>query len=47
LDCGQGEQDYGIALPQKSPLREPINRALLEIIDSPAWQGTLAQYLGR
>jgi polar amino acid transport system substrate-binding protein len=40
-------QDYGFALPQKSPLREPINCALLEIIDSPAWQGTLAGYLGR
>jgi len=40
-------QDYGIALPAKSPLREPINRALLKIIDSLAWQDTLARYLGR
>lgn len=40
-------QGYGIALPTGSPLREPINRTLLEIIESPAWQGTLIQYLGR
>jgi polar amino acid transport system substrate-binding protein len=40
-------QDYGIALPSRSPLREPINRSLLQIIESPAWQGTLAGYLGR
>ena len=40
-------QDYGIALPTGSPLREPINRALLQIIESPAWQGTLAGYLGK
>jgi len=40
-------QDYGIAMPPGSPLREPINRTLLEIIESPAWQGTLVQYLGR
>jgi len=40
-------QDYGIALPARSPLREPINRSLLQIKESPAWQGTLAGYLGR
>lgn len=40
-------QDYGIALRQRSPLREPINRVLLEIIENPAWEGTISQYLGR
>jgi ABC-type amino acid transport substrate-binding protein len=40
-------QEYGIALPAKSPLREPINRVLLEKIHSPAWEDTLTQYLGR
>lgn len=40
------EQDYGIALQEGSPLREPINRGLLGIINSPAWQDTLSLYLG-
>ncbi|MBK5100350.1 MAG: transporter substrate-binding domain-containing protein [Desulfobacteraceae bacterium] len=40
-------QDYGIALPANSPLREPINRALLKKIREPAWQETLSRYLGR
>ena len=40
-------QDYGIALPVGSPLREPINVVLLKIIHSQAWQGTLTHYLGR
>jgi ABC-type amino acid transport substrate-binding protein len=39
-------QDYGIALPAGSPLREPINRQLLKIISEPEWQGRLQQYLG-
>jgi len=41
------EQDYGIALRDGSPLREPINQVLLNIIYSPAWQDTLSLYLGR
>ncbi len=40
-------QDYGIALPAGSPLREEINRVLLEIIRSPEWQRMLERYLGR
>jgi len=40
-------QEYGIGLPTGSPLREPINRVLLEIIHVPAWEDTLTQYLGR
>ena len=34
-------QDYGIVLPPASPLREPVNRALLRHIREPAWQDTL------
>ncbi len=30
-------QDYAIALPERSPLREDLNRALLERIASPRW----------
>jgi polar amino acid transport system substrate-binding protein len=39
-------QDYGIALPAGSPLREPINRQLLQTISKPEWQGLLKRYLG-
>jgi ABC-type amino acid transport substrate-binding protein len=40
-------QDYGIAYPGGSPLREPINRVLLEHIRGPAWRDLLHGYLGR
>jgi ABC-type amino acid transport substrate-binding protein len=40
-------QDYGIALPAGSPLREPINRQLLKTISEPEWQGLLQRYLGQ
>jgi len=39
-------QDYGIAFPENSSLREPVNRAMLTIIHEPEWQKTLAKYLG-
>jgi ABC-type amino acid transport substrate-binding protein len=39
-------QDYGIALPPDSPLREEINRTLLEVIRSPEWQRLLESVLG-
>ncbi len=39
-------QDYAIGLPQGSGLREPINRALLEEIQSPEWGDILKRYLG-
>ncbi|MEE9320817.1 MAG: transporter substrate-binding domain-containing protein [Granulosicoccus sp.] len=42
-----GRQDYGIALPSSSELREPLNQALLHYLDSDAWEGTLTRYLGR
>ena len=41
------EQDYGIALRDGSPLREPINQVLLKIVYSPEWQDTPSLYLGR
>jgi ABC-type amino acid transport substrate-binding protein len=40
-------QDYGIALPKGSPLREQINVVLLEKIREPAWQDTIYKYLGK
>jgi ABC-type amino acid transport substrate-binding protein len=40
-------QDYGIAYPGGSPLREPINRVLLEHIRGPAWRDLLQRHLGR
>ena len=42
-----GRQDYGIALPTGSDLREPLNQALLRYLDSDAWEGTLTRYFGR
>ncbi len=40
-------QDYGIGLPAGSALREPINRILLEKINSPWWNDVLFRYLGQ
>lgn len=39
-------QDYAIALPERRPLREAVNLALLRIISTPQWQTTLSNYLG-
>lgn len=39
-------QDYAIALPSGSALREDLNRALLNRITEPVWQETLFRYLG-
>jgi len=39
-------QDYGIALPGGSALREPVNRLLLKRIHAPEWQDLLYKYLG-
>ena len=38
-------QDYGIALPDGSEIREPINVALLEIISTRDWPAILDDYL--
>lgn len=40
-------QDYGIALPASSDLRESINRVLLETIHRNAWEDVLYRYLGQ
>jgi len=40
-------QDYGIAVPQGSPLRETLNRVLEREIRSPHWQEIIYHYLGR
>jgi polar amino acid transport system substrate-binding protein len=42
-----GRQDYGIALPPESRLREPVNRELLKRIESGAWSDRLTRVLGR
>ncbi len=39
-------QHYGIIFPEGSPLREPVNRAMLEIIHRDEWQRVLQNYLG-
>jgi polar amino acid transport system substrate-binding protein len=39
-------QDYVLGLPAGSPLREPINRALLDRIHRSEWTRRLEGYLG-
>jgi ABC-type amino acid transport substrate-binding protein len=39
-------QDYGIAMPTRSSLREPLNRVLLNHLRDPEWRATLTRYLG-
>ena len=40
-------QDYGFAIPDGSPLRERINRALLKELASDRWTELLERYLGK
>jgi ABC-type amino acid transport substrate-binding protein len=40
-------EEYAIALPENSPLRERINRAILRITGAPRWQELLRRYLGQ
>ena len=40
-------QDYGLAIPSGSALRESINRSLLEKIHQPQWRDVLYRYLGK
>ncbi|QIG79875.1 transporter substrate-binding domain-containing protein [Stakelama tenebrarum] len=42
-----GRQDYGFALPQGSEMREPINRTILERIESRDWSNELTKVLGK
>jgi polar amino acid transport system substrate-binding protein len=39
-------RDYAIALPTDSPLKEPINRALLKIVQGPVWRDLVKRYVG-
>ncbi len=39
-------EDYGFVIPQGSPLREAMNRALLTITREPGWEEVLRSYLG-
>ena len=39
-------QHYGIAFPEGSPLREPVNRVLLSIIENDVWENVLEDFLG-
>ncbi len=39
-------QDYAYALPQGSPLREPLNESLLERINAPDWRDRVSNFLG-
>ncbi|HHO56219.1 MAG TPA: transporter substrate-binding domain-containing protein [Trueperaceae bacterium] len=39
-------QGYGIAMPTNSPLREKINRVILQIIREDDWKDILTKYLG-
>ncbi len=41
-----GREDYAMALRQGSPLREPVNRALLARIRAPNWGRVIKSYLG-
>ncbi|GGW73310.1 transporter substrate-binding domain-containing protein [Alteromonas halophila] len=40
-------QDYAIALPENSPLRERINTSLLRVIERDDWEEVLNEYLGK
>lgn len=46
LDHTFERQDYAFALPQGSNLREPVNRAILAIIDDRQWSRLVARYIG-
>jgi ABC-type amino acid transport substrate-binding protein len=47
LDLTFDEQNYAIALPNGSPLRQRINRELLSLIHSPWWDELNAKYFGK
>ena len=39
-------QDYALALPSGSPLREPLNLALLDILETTEWKSLVQRYTG-
>ena len=46
LDTVFEHQSYAIAFPEGSPLRESVNRVMLDIIHRDEWQRVLQHYLG-
>ena len=38
--------DYAIALPTDSPIKEAVNRALLKIVQGPGWKDVVQRYFG-
>lgn len=46
LDTTFQPQNYAFAIPDNSPMRGPLNVALLEATQSAWWRETLARYLG-
>jgi len=38
--------DYAIALPVDSPIKKPVNRALLKVVHRPDWQDVVQHYVG-
>tara|TARA_R110002072_G_scaffold217365_1_gene374960 strand:+ start:25863 stop:26918 length:1056 start_codon:yes stop_codon:yes gene_type:complete len=41
------QDNYAFAMPHGSPLRKPLNRALLEVLESSAWTSLRERYLGK
>lgn len=39
-------QDYAIGLPPGSPLRKPLNRAILERLATDDWERLVESYVG-
>lgn len=44
-DTGIQVSQYTFALPDNSPLREPLNRQILQELSEPGWQAMLQRYL--
>jgi ABC-type amino acid transport substrate-binding protein len=45
LDVTFEKQNYAIAMPKGSPLRESLNLALLKVLESDWWDQAVFQYL--
>ncbi len=41
------QESYAIAIPEKSEMREALNRFILKYINSPSWSSILEKYLGQ
>ena len=46
LDAAFDQQNYAIVLSVGSPLRVPLERAMLRILATPWWRDTTSGYLG-